>query len=189
MTGDQLANHDLLHVPQISVVQISPDQWTVLQDLKLRSLNQEPVAFADPEPERAKYAARTEDEWRAILAGEMSGGKAGETVMFFARDTHRYVGMVSAIILKDQTTATIQHMYVDSEGYRGLGVGKQLLTALLGKLKNRGDLKKAELSVIATQAPARKLYESVGFKEVKTLEKSATRGNGSFDEIEMELEF
>lgn len=188
MTGDQLADHDLLHAPQINVVQISPDQWTILRDLKLRSINQEPVAFADPELEQAKYVARTEDEWRAVLAGKMSGGKAGETVMFFARDDNRYVGMVSAIIPEGQTAATIQHMYVDDEGYRGLGVGKNLLNTLLRNLKSRGDVKRAELSVVATQIPARKLYEGIGFKEVKTLQGSATRGKETFDEIEMELE-
>jgi ribosomal protein S18 acetylase RimI-like enzyme len=80
-------------------------------------------------------------------------------------------------------------MYVDSEGYRGLGVGRQLLSALLRNLKDRGDLTKAELSVVATQVSARKLYESVGFKEVRTLQASATRDKDSFDEIEMELGF
>lgn len=189
MAGDQLVTHDLLHVPQICVVQIHPDQWTILRDLKLRSLNQEPIAFAEVEQERTKYFARTEDEWRAILSGKMSGGKAGDTIMLFAHDNGHYVGMVSAIIPEAQTTATIQHMYVDSMGYRGLGVGRQLLTALLEKLKNRGDLKKAKLSVVATQIPARKLYQSVGFKEVKTLQGTATRGKESFDEIEIELEF
>jgi ribosomal protein S18 acetylase RimI-like enzyme len=189
MTGDQLVHNDLLHVPQINIGQILPDQWTVLRDLKLRSLDQEPIAFADAEQERAKYLSRTEEEWRAILSGKMSGGKAGETVMFFARDNSHYVGMVSAIIPEGQTAATIQHMYVDNEGYRGLGVGKQLLTALLQKLKDRGDLRKTELSVVSTQVPARKLYESIGFKEVKTLQASATRGDDFFDEVEMELEF
>lgn len=188
MAGDLLITHDLLHVPQISVVQIHPDQWTIFRDLKLRSLDQEPIAFAEVDQERIKYLTRTEDEWRAILAGKMSGGKAGETVMFFARDANRYVGMVSAIIPEGQTTATIQHMYVDNEGYRGLGVGKNLLNTLLQNLKSRGDLKRAELSVVATQMPARKLYESVGFMEVKTLPGSATRGKETFDEIEMELE-
>lgn len=189
MNHDQLDSHDLLHSPQINVIQILPDQWTILRDLKLRSLDQEPIAFANVEQERAKYLARTEDEWRAILSGKMSGGKAGETIMFFAQDNSRYVGMVSAIVPEGQTTATVQHMFVDSEGYRGLGIGKQLLAALLSKLKNRGDLKKAKLSVVATQIPARNLYESVGFKEVKILQGSATRGKESFDEIEMELEF
>jgi ribosomal protein S18 acetylase RimI-like enzyme len=189
MSGDQLVNNDLLHVPQINICQILPDQWTILRDLKLRSLDQEPIAFADPEQERAKYLARTEGEWRAILSGHMSGGKAGETIMFFARDNTRYVGMVSAIIPEGQSDATIQHMYVDNEGYRGLGVGKQLLTALLRKLKDRSDVKKTKLSVVATQIPARKLYGGLGFKEIKTLQGSATRGEKSFDEIEMELKF
>lgn len=192
LDGQSAGRPDLLQTSPIRVVELSPDQWTVLRDLKLRSLDQEPIAFADPEEERTKYVHRSEDEWRAILSGKMSGGREGETVMVFAEDNGHYIGMVSAIIPAGQSEearkATIQHMYVDSQGYRGLGVGKQLLSALLEKLRARGDIKKAELSVVTTQVPARKLYERTEFRTVKTVARGAKRGQNVYDEIEMELD-
>lgn len=184
---------DRLQASQIRIVQLQSDQWTILRDLKLRSLDQESIAFADVEEERTKYLQRSEEEWRAILSGKMSGGREGETVMVFVADGDQYVGMVSAIIPTHQppeaTKATIQHMFVDNKGYRGLGIGKQLLTTLLEKLRNRGDIRKAELQVLVTQNPARKLYESIGFREVRIVEKAAKRGHEEYDEVEMELDF
>lgn len=182
---------DFLQTSAIRIVGLLPDQWAVLRDLKLRSLEQEPIAFAEPEEERAKYLQRSEEEWRAILSGKMSRGREGETIMVFAEDNGRYIGMVSAIIPTGQsiqeTKATIQHMYVDSQGYRGLGVGKQLLSVLLEKLKAHGNVKKTELSVVATQVAARKLYERTGFSTVRIVEGGAKRSHHVYDEIEMEL--
>lgn len=183
---------DHLQMLSIRIGELSPDQWTILRDLKLRSLDQEPIAFADPEEERVKYLQRSEKEWRAILSGKMSGGREGETIMVFAEDNGHYVGMVSAIIPTakhpEAVKATIQHMYVDNQGYRGLGVGRQLLSALLEKLKVHENVKKAELSVVATQLPARRLYERTGFRTVKTVEGGAKRGRYVYDEFEMELD-
>ncbi len=172
----------------VQIVQLSPNDWTVLRDLKLKSIDQEPIAFADPGPERNKYVARTEDEWRDILAGKMSNGEPGETVMFFARVGNEYVGMVSAIVPADRSrTATIQHMFVDRT-QRGRHIGRQLLEHLVVELKSKPNLDKAELQVVATQTPAVMLYQSLGFQQTKVFEGEAVRDGISYDEIEMELD-
>jgi len=119
---------------------------------------------------------------------KMSGGRVGETIMVFAEDRGRYVGMVSAVIPEGQTKATIQHMYVDREGYRGKGIGKQLLVSLLGELRGRGDLESVELSVVETQIPARELYKQLGFRQVNLIESGAKRGDAVYNEVEMVLD-
>ena len=61
---------DHISASQIQIVHLLPDQWEILGGLKLRSLDQEPIAFADEAEERAKYLARSQEEWREILSGK-----------------------------------------------------------------------------------------------------------------------
>ncbi|GEM_PF-5728264 len=65
-------------------------------------------------------------------------------------------------------------------------VGKKLLLSIIDELKKRERLERVWLSVVSTQTPARKLYESVGFQEVKSVK--VARGLEYYDEIKMELE-
>lgn len=118
---------------QTYVVRPSPDQWQTLRDLKIRSLKQEPTAFADPNPEREKYEQRTEDEWRAILSGEMSGGRPGKSIALFTKDENDYAGLVIAIIPKQgsrRLVATVQHIFIDKNHCRK-GLGESLLRTLM----------------------------------------------------------
>lgn len=171
--------------PLIQIVELSLDEWQLFRDLKLKSLEEELVAFEDPEEGKEKYLQRSESEWRNILSGKMSGGRAGESTQIFARSDQEIVGMVSAIIpAEGERKATIQHMYVDGN-YRGQHIGRQLLQNLIEKLKSRGDLRKIELQVVVSQVPAIELYKSLGFIEVGRREVS--RRGQAYDEIEMEL--
>ena len=172
--------------PPIQIVELSPDEWQLFRNLKIRSLEKEPVAFEDPEEGREKYLQRSESEWRDILSGKMSGGRAGESMQVFAKSGQEVVGMASAIIpaARQEKTATVQHMYVDGS-YRGQSIGRQLLLNLVEKLKSRDDLKKIELQVVVSQIPAIELYKSLGFIEVGRREVS--RHGQTYEEIEMEL--
>ena len=172
--------------PRIEIVELSPDDWQELQELKLRSLDAEPVAFEDPAPAKEKYARREEAEWRDILSGKMSRGQAGGSVNVFAKLDGELVGMVSAIVPEGKRDATIQHMYVDPQ-YRGWRIGKELFRALIDKLKANGNIEKAELQVVASQVPAVEMYKSFGFEERGR--KPLHRGGQDYEEIEMELLF
>lgn len=185
----EITDADIRSQATISIVEPSPDDWAALRDLKLKSLEQEPIAFEDVEQGKEKYTARAEEEWREILSGHMSGGRAGEVLNMFAKDEsdNKYAGMVSAIIPENSKVATVQHMYVDKEGYRGQGIGKQLLQALIEKIRSKGNVEKIELQVVATQEAAIGLYISLGFKEVGKVEGGVQRGDEHYEEIEMEL--
>lgn len=164
---------------QVRIVQLKPDDWKILRDLKLSSLGQEPIAFEDQEEGMARYSARTEDEWRRKLDEE-----ASSTISVFAQGNGSYIGMVSGVIDVRQKKAQVQHMYVDPE-YRGQKLGRLLLEDLIQRLRSRGDIEKAELAVLETQQPARQLYRSLGFKE--TDKHRELRGSETYTEIEMEL--
>ncbi len=170
----------------VEIIELSPDDWQLLRDLKLRSLQEEPVAFEDSTEGRDKYAKRSETEWRDILSGKMSRGLPGESVNVFARSSDHLVGMVSAIIPEsdDASIAKVQHMYVAAE-VRGHGMGRSLLSSLFEKLKTRPKLRKIKLEVVASQIPAVELYRSLGFTEKGR--HTITRSGGSYEEIEMEM--
>lgn len=165
---------------EVKIVKLSPDDWYVLRDLKLRSLEQEPIAFEDYEQGKKRYLRRSEEEWRLRMTEDPRDG-----VTLYAQEGDEYVGMVNALRL-DETSAIVQHMYVDSRGHRGKGIGRQLLTQLIDEIGKMGDIEKVYLAVVETQTAARNLYESIGFYEKRR--GRAKRGKEIFGEIDMELE-
>jgi ribosomal protein S18 acetylase RimI-like enzyme len=161
----------------IKIVELGADDWWVLRDLKLKSLEQELIAFEDAEEGKQKYLSRSEAEWRENF---------DRKVTVFAQDesTGEYIGMVSAVPQGDNR-AEIQHLYIDSR-FRGVGAGKKMLQTLLDKLKTKG-VQTVELAVLVTQQPAIELYHRLGFKDIGRISQGAKRGDVNYDEIEMEL--
>lgn len=174
----------------VEVMQIPSDKWEVLRDLKLFSLTEEPIALENPIEGTEKYNKRTEKEWRHILSGGMSGERAGETIMFFARIGDEYIGMISSIVPEvedgQDKDVIIQHMYVKKD-FRGRGAGRKLITSLLENLQSRGDLAKANLDVVVTQDLAINLYKSVGFQVTRMTEGAIDWTEKSLDKLNMEL--
>lgn len=162
--------------PGVQIVQLTPDSWEILRDIKIRSTTQEPIAFEDQEPGLARYQARTESEWRAKLDEE-----ASRTVSLFAQSGSETVGMVSGVMTPSMESAVVQHMYVDPE-HRGRKIGGKLLDTLLFELRERG-VKTAILQVVVGQDSAIGLYISRSFKEIGR--GKATRGNDTVSELIM----
>lgn len=165
----------------VEIVQLSPENWSVLRELEIRSLEQESIAFEDQELGMKRNLSRTPEFWKSRLDENTS-----PNISVFAKDGDQFIGMVSAVIYKNYGYALIRHLYVDKQGHRGLGIGRNLLESLLAKLRATQDIWKAKLFVVETQDAARSLYESLGFRE--TGRHQAKRGNEVYTEIEMELD-
>jgi len=166
--------------PTVKIVQLKPYNWKVLRELKIKSLGLESIAFEDQVEGMERYSTRSEDEWREKL-----DENASSTLSVFAEDDGSYIGMVNGVIDVKGKKAAIEHMYVDPD-YRQQSIGRRLLETLLQKLKDRGDIEKAELAVVETQEQARRLYESLGFQKVG--EVRVKGGQDTYTEMEMELE-
>ncbi len=164
----------------IKIVHLKPDDWATLRELKLRSMEQEPIAFDDQMRAIKQYLLRTEDEWRDKLDEEKF-----PRISVFAEDNGNYIGMVSALLNVRRQRAQIHHLFVDGQGYRGRGIGRRLMTTLINEIKARGNIKTAYLGVMEEQKAARKLYESLGFVEVGR--RTAMRDGKPHTEIRMEL--
>jgi len=179
----------LFHKDNISVVRLKPNQWQTLRDLKIRSIVQDPLAFADPIPELDKYKNRSEEEWRSILSGKMSGGRPGESIVLFAKDGQDDVGLITAIIPQQEGNyqmATVQHTFVD-ENHRRKGIGEELLRTLIEQLKQRSNIGEVELDVVVTQQAAIDLYKRLGFRSVGFTKEKAKRGEKEYDRYDMKL--
>jgi len=176
----------------VEIVRLSEDNWAVLRDLKLKALDQEPVAFEDPEKGREKYLSRSEEEWRAILSEQATEERPFENKQVFARDEDgEFIGMVSSRLpINDgsKRRAVIQQMFVDVSA-RGRRVGRELLEGLLNRLRNTENVQGADLEVVSTQGPAISLYKSLGFVEKEVTTGTARRGKSEYDEIHMSIDF
>ncbi len=72
------------------------------------------------------------------------------------------------------------------DGWREVGLGRVLMDRVLDWMRTRG-FQKAELSVFATNLRARKLYESLGFREEGVLRRHVRIRGEYVDEILMGL--
>ena len=65
--------------------------------------------------------------------------------------------------------------------YRGLGIGQQLVTCTIQRAKESG-LERIELEVFASNVPAIKLYEKIGFV-TEGIKKKARKIDGNYDDV------
>lgn len=139
----------------IEIITLSPSDWSRYRDLRLKSLQTDPQAFADT----YEFAdQQTESYWRGHLE---RADQAQGSWMLFAEDQGQLVGCMSAVIFEDDKIPTIVGVYVAPEA-RGQGLGKRLLTSLLQRLK-KASVTGVKLSVNVEQLTALKLYQSLGF--------------------------
>lgn len=111
---------------EVSIVRLSPDRWQEYKALRVKALEEEPVAFEDPVEGLVRLQNRTEAEWRSMLEGKPSGGKPGQLHILLAQHGHELVGGINAIITEAEYAkeAFIQNVYAIKQA-KGKGVGKK----------------------------------------------------------------
>ncbi|MGD1054579.1 MAG: GNAT family protein [Nitrososphaerales archaeon] len=87
------------------------------------------------------------------------------------RTTHdeRHTGLLSIVVV---------------EGYRGVGLGEEMVRTALEQARKLG-IWMVELEVFATNAPARRIYEKLGFKTVGIIPKKVLRDGQFMDIVRM----
>lgn len=150
--------------------------------LRLLALEESPTAFgADPQYERtmalqqmATRIAPDDGEGSAVL-----GVFDGDALVAVA-GLHREPG------LKNRHTAFIWSVYV-APGYRRGGVGSLLLRETIAHARTVEGLRRVNLTVNATNAPALDLYRRLGFVEYGRQPESLFVDGVYHDEILMSL--
>ncbi|HEU4330821.1 MAG TPA: GNAT family N-acetyltransferase [Lapillicoccus sp.] len=135
----------------LTIQRVTPDDWRSHRDLRLEMLRDAPDAFFTQYDDVVGF---DEDTWRERIATQFH---------FQARLDDDPVGSVG--MWDDPETpsdaSTLVAMYVAPRA-RGTGTGERLVQAVLDEAAARGR-SRVVLEVTETNAPARRLYERMGF--------------------------
>lgn len=152
----------------VEIVHLPVSQWAAYRALRLAALREDPAAFSATYQDNL---ARPDSFWQDRLAEVATG----EGQLLFAHCQDRLVGMIGAYPDRvDSGVAIVISVYVERE-FRGRGIGRLLMGAILAELKENG-YRKAVLSVNAAGAPAVNLYLRCGF--TITGQESGPMGDG-----------
>jgi ribosomal protein S18 acetylase RimI-like enzyme len=146
-----------------------PSDWEAVRDIRLRSLREEPDAYASEYQTEARFEP---DQWKQRLA------TASSYLAF--DDDHALVGIATGLDVRDGDTYIVG-MYVTPDA-RGSGCAHQLLDAI-AELTVRRQGKRLVLEVAASNIRATRFYRSYGF--VETGRRRALDRDPSITEIEL----
>lgn len=150
------------------------------KDIRLEGLKANPEAFGSSYEEEKDYPlARTESR----LSGQVS-------YTFGAFSQGKLIGVVTLFLedkIKLKHRANIVAMYVTKEMRRG-GIGKNLMLTAIRKAAELDGIEQVYLAVNASNEPARKLYQSLGFKTYG-IDKRALKINGTYYDEELMVLF
>ncbi len=143
----------------ITIIQLTPAEWELYKALRLETLREEPQAFNSKLEEVSAYP---DLYWQEALADP-------NDIYAFAKCNAHIVGVMKLSLSEKgeaENVAVIHGAYV-SRDYRGLGIGKSLLSFLINSVKKNNGINVLKLWVKESQTSARHLYEKEGFKFVE----------------------
>lgn len=164
---------------QMEIRLVTPADAPAYRELRLFGLQEASSAFGST---YAESAGRPLSETEERLA-------ASEHAFHFGAFDKggRLLGMVSLVreqMTKFKHRANIYAMYVHPDGRRH-GTGRQLMEAALEQARNMEGLEQVHLTVNATNDPARRLYQAIGFEVCGYDKQGLKEGNEYHDEERM----
>ncbi|MFY1674676.1 GNAT family N-acetyltransferase [Plantactinospora sp. WMMB334] len=134
----------------VRTMTVGPDDWRSWQEIRLRSLREDPDAFGSTHEREAAFPEQT---WRSRL-----DGAHGPSVLAYAGE--EVVG-IGAGWCHEPGRLMVVAMWTEPDR-RGQGVGRRVLGHVVGWARER-DLR-VELWVADGNPGARRLYERYGFR-------------------------
>jgi ribosomal protein S18 acetylase RimI-like enzyme len=139
------------------VRRVTPRDWLVLRDFRLRALQCDPQSFGST---HEREAAFSDEDWKQWAAEDALGD---EMATFVAERQQQPVGIVGAY--RDESEPVVFHMiamWVAPEA-RSKGIGRRLLSHVEAWIRSCGG-EVVQLHVTSSAAAARRLYETAGFE-------------------------
>jgi len=166
----------------MEIRRIHSDEWKEYKGIRLRGLQSEPYAFMMSYPEEQ---ARTDDYWKRVV---LRISTSSIDYMFVAIRDGTMVGTTAVyfgVSAKTRHVALIGTVYVDNL-YRGQGIGRKLLQAVLDLAQDDRLIRKVKLTVNPVQEAAVALYTSFGFQKTAVLGGELQVDGQLYDEWVME---
>ncbi|HET7658677.1 MAG TPA: GNAT family N-acetyltransferase [Bacillales bacterium] len=142
--------------------------------LRLEALQNKPEAFSASYEEELAYPIETYIDRLDSETSFTFGAFEGEELFGIAT-------LVKESRAKLKHRSSIVGMYV-SHKKRGLGAGRKLMEAAIGKAKELESIEQIHLCVISENEPARRLYDSLGFEVYGTDKHAMKIGDHYYDE-------
>lgn len=165
---------------------LTQNDAAVYRELRLMSYRVSPLAFSESyEDEVKRTVADFGDELKTL------GEPAEWFVMGIFSDRGQLLGFVK--FRRDQRRkarhkSMIHAMYIDP-GFRGFGLGKNLLTALLSYVGQLEGLEQIHLWVLHADTSASGFYQKCGFESQGTLVKKDLKINGVYVDAEYMVKY
>jgi GNAT superfamily N-acetyltransferase len=140
------------------VRRISPDEWQILRELRLASLDDAPQAFGQTHDNALAIPDR---DWQQLARNSSSGDAR---IWLIASDGTADVGLVQAR-RRAPDDCLVFSMWV-APGARRSGVGQMLIDGLADWARNWG-ARRLVLWVFGANEGAHKFYERIGFTVVQ----------------------
>lgn len=129
-----------------------------------------------------KFSLKEEKNW---LKEQLKKNNKHKTVILIAKSNNIIVG-TTEISLGGWRQDHIGELGISiKKDYRGMGLGKYLMTETIKLAKKELKLKFIKLSVFSTNKPAIEFYKKYGFKTVAIIPKQIKYGGKLVDEIIM----
>jgi GNAT superfamily N-acetyltransferase len=162
-----------------TIRRVRRDEGPSLKAIRLAALKDSPFAFGSSYEAEAE---RTDDEWTARA---QLGAEGVTRVTFFALLNDQVVGLVGGFRPDgDRLVVDLVSMWTSPRARRA-GIGRALVHAVLGWARDVSATTVA-LWVTRGNAPAQRLYESMGFRE--TGESQPLPSDRSTDELRMTVD-
>lgn len=179
----QVSGHVKIEIAlsSIAIRRLESKDVSLYRKTRLEALKQEPDNYGSTyEEESAKERLAYEDyiEQQSpihVVFGAFDGDDLIGIMAYF-RDERR----------KLWHRGKVTQVYV-APSYRGRGVAKQMLTQLVDHAFGQDGLEILTLEVVTTNAPAIRVYESLGFRAYGTMEHYFKTDRGYFDQQFMSL--
>jgi ribosomal protein S18 acetylase RimI-like enzyme len=163
----------------MQIRRLSKSDASILQECRLHGLSESPDAFL------ASYA-----DIEGTPLSEVERDLTDPDILYLGAFDHaNLVGIIRFVRPNRRSrrhTAEVRSVYVRSS-HRGQGVARGLLSCLIEEARRLG-LQSLTLSVLASNEPARHLYESLGFSVYGREPKAIKKGHEYIDQLHLWLD-
>jgi RimJ/RimL family protein N-acetyltransferase len=162
----------------ISVRQLTADDWREYREMRLKGLQTDPLVFGSNYEYESKF---TEDEWKSRLQSDDSA-----TFMLF--DDEKPIGITSVGVNREDATGKTALLWGTwlAPQYRGRGLSDLIYKTRIEWAKSRPSIEKIIVSHRASNLASKHANQKHGFRFTHTQEKVWTDG-ATEDEVCYEL--